>query len=66
MKVIIDRFEGEFALLELEDREIIDIPKRLLPEGAKEGDIIKIIIDEEETQKRKEQIQRKFNSLLAD
>ncbi|MBC8589793.1 DUF3006 domain-containing protein [Wansuia hejianensis] len=66
MKVIIDRFEGEFALLELEDREIIDIPKRLLPEEAKEGDIIKIIIDEEETQKRKEQIQRKFNSLLAD
>lgn len=66
MKVIIDRFEGELALLELEDREIIDIPKRLLPEGAKEGDIIKIIIDEEETQKRKEQIQKKFNSLLAD
>nr|WP_283244271.1 DUF3006 family protein [Wansuia hejianensis] len=50
----------------MEDREIIDIPKRLLPEEAKEGDIIKIIIDEEETQKRKEQIQRKFNSLLAD
>ena len=37
MKVIIDRFEGGFALVELEDRTIIDMPIELIPEGARKG-----------------------------
>lgn len=55
MKVIIDRFEGDFAVCEKEDRTMVDIPKEILPEKAKEGDvlIISISIDSEETEKRK-------------
>lgn len=48
MKVILDRFEGDYAIVELPDRTMIDMPKRLLPKEAKEGDVIeiKILIDE--------------------
>ena len=40
MRLIIDRFEGDFAVVELEDRSTIDIPKKLIPKGAKEGDVL--------------------------
>ena len=48
----IDRFEGEYALIEM-NRRIFHIPKVLLPKGAKEGDVIKmqIAIDKEATKK---------------
>lgn len=52
MKVIIDRFEGEYAIVEIEVGKIISLPKILVP-NAKEGDVIKIEIDKEETEKRK-------------
>nr|WP_307905922.1 DUF3006 domain-containing protein [Clostridium botulinum] len=55
---VIDRFEEEFAVVELDDRKIINILKEKLPKEAKEGYVIKItdesiIIDYEETEKRK-------------
>ena len=64
MRFIIDRFEGEFAIVELENREIVDIPRVVLPIEAKEGDSIIVSIDEAETESRKERIQDKFNSLF--
>ena len=66
MRFIIDRFEGEFAIVELENREIVDIPRVVLPIEAKEGDSIIVSIDEAETESRKERIQDKFNSLFDD
>ena len=37
MKVIIDRFEGEYGIVELEDMTFVEIPRVLL-DNAKEGD----------------------------
>jgi len=52
--LVIDRFEGEYALIQLNKR-IFHIPKSLMPKGAKEGDVIniQISIDKETTQKQK-------------
>ncbi|MGJ0846357.1 DUF3006 domain-containing protein [Tissierella praeacuta] len=66
MRFTIDRFEGELAIVELENREIIEIPKVILPMDAKEGDIIIISVDEKETQDRKKRIQEKFESLFCE
>ncbi|MFL0267972.1 DUF3006 domain-containing protein [Candidatus Clostridium radicumherbarum] len=62
MKVIIDRFEGNYAVCEEEDRTMIDIEKSKLPPGAKEGDVLAILDDEItidiiETEKRKKIIE---------
>ena len=58
MKVIIDRFEGDYAIVELDEGKILELPKELIPE-AEEGDVINIEILKEETNKRKEQIKNK-------
>ena len=65
MKVIIDRFEGEYAIVELEVGNIINVPKILFP-NAKEGDIFKIEIDREETNNRKNKINELINDLFID
>jgi len=66
MKFTIDRFEGELALVELEDKEIIAIPKKVLPKEAEEGDIIVMEIDEKETEKKRARIEEKFRRLLKE
>ncbi|KEI95692.1 pyruvate kinase [Clostridium botulinum A2B3 87] len=42
MKGIIDRFEENFAIIELEDKKMINIDKNIIPKKAKEGDVINI------------------------
>lgn len=44
MKVIIDRFEGDFAIVELTEGGFADLPKVFIPEAA-EGDIVNIEIE---------------------
>ncbi len=61
MKVVIDRFEGNYAVCEKDDREMIDIEKDKIPHSAKEGDVLcindsVITVDIEETEKRKKEI----------
>lgn len=53
--LVIDRFEGEYALIQMNKR-IFHIPKILVPKGAKEGYVIniQITVDEESTQKQKQ------------
>ncbi|NLY45741.1 MAG: DUF3006 domain-containing protein [Tissierella sp.] len=63
MRIIIDRFEGEFAVVELEDKSFIDMPIELVPEGAKEGDIVEIQINHEETKILKEEKDKKWLGL---
>ncbi len=57
MRGVIDRFEGEYAVVELEDGKIINIDKIKLPIGIGEGMVIQIAksitINIEETKKRK-------------
>lgn len=43
MKGIIDRFEGEYAVVELEGQTMKNIKKELLPEGVKESTAIRFI-----------------------
>lgn len=65
LKVIIDRFEVDFAIVETLEKAMYNIPIVLVP-GSREGDVISIIIDEDETQKRKDNIQRIMNDLWED
>lgn len=66
MKYTIDRFEGEYAVVELENKEFVNIPIKALPEEAKEGDIIKVYVDYEETVDREKRIKDKFESLFEE
>ena len=63
--LIIDRFEGNYAVVEI-NSEMISIPKSVLPSNAKEGDVLKIIIDDNETDKRKKHIENLMNKVFKD
>lgn len=68
MKIIIDRFEGKYAVCEIENLEMMDIEISKLPANAKEGDVLiingdKIIIDEKESKERKETIKKLMDDL---
>lgn len=68
MKGIVDRIEGDFLVVELENEQMIDIPREKLRQ-AKEGDAIiingdTISIDKQETKKREERIKNLFDDLL--
>jgi len=70
MKVIIDRFEGDFAVCEKEDRKMIDIKRKKIPATAKEGDVLDITndmitIDFKETEKRKKEIEELTKDLWS-
>lgn len=68
-KYIIDRFEGETAVCETENEEMIDIDRVLLPENAREGMVISLdngeyIADRQETKSRQERIQNLLKRLM--
>ncbi len=66
MKAVIDRFEGDYAVVLFGEDEIkVDIPKVLLPERSKEGSWLKVgfELDIQETKKRKDRIQSKLDKL---
>ena len=60
MKAVIDRFEGELAVLLLGDKGEfrLNFPLSLFPAGCKEGDILNISIerDPEATEQTKERV----------
>lgn len=71
MKVIIDRFEGQYAVCEDEDQKMINIEIDKLPQGVKEGDVLiiegdNIKVDKEETEIRRERIRRLMEDLWED
>lgn len=66
--LIIDRFEENFAIIEVDGNKTENIPKNLLPVTAREGDVIykdgeSYKIDGVETQKRREAIIAKMRKL---
>ena len=65
MKVIIDRFEGEYAIVEIEIGNFVNIPKILLP-NAKEGDVVKIEIDKNETELQRKKIENLMERVFKD
>ena len=67
MRVIIDRFEGDFAVCEQENKEFINIEQKRIPATAKEGDVLlveedDIRLDVGETEARR----RKIKELAED
>ena len=72
MKLIIDRFEGNFAVCETENKTFVNIPKSELPSLINEGDVLiqnadgKYSIDRNATNKRAKNIQDKFFGLFSD
>lgn len=65
MEVVIDRFEGEYAVVEIDKDKFENLPRILVPD-AKEGDVVKIIIDHDKTKKRKEHISNLMDNLFLD
>jgi len=67
---IIDRFEGGYAVVELDKGDMINIEIAKLPADVKEGDIIyiedngRIIIDHIETENRKRNINKLMDRLF--
>ena len=64
MKLIIDRFEGEFAVVETPEGALVTLPISLLPENTAEGDVIFICKDESATAARKERIKKLMDDLF--
>jgi hypothetical protein len=74
MKAVIDRFEGDKAVLLVgEEQDALVVPRAKLPKGVKEGHWLKVDveddrvlsaeIDEEETSRAKERIDEKLARL---
>ena len=68
MKVAIDRFEGDYAVCEKEDRTMTRIEKNRLPEGVKEGDVLivegeLITTDVDETARRRGEVNKLMDGL---
>ncbi len=68
MQIIIDRFEGDFAVCERPDRTMLNIPRNKLPVGVREGDVLilegnSILLDPAATQERKKTAAEKMKGL---
>ena len=61
-KLIIDRFEGTYAICEDQEKKMVAISLNELPQGAKPGDVLQISgagelsVDQEETQRRRKKM----------
>jgi phosphoribosylformylglycinamidine (FGAM) synthase PurS component len=62
--LIIDRFEGDTAVIEVNGSRHILLLRKNLPENAREGDVLKFVIDETGTKKRKKEIQKLSDKLF--
>ena len=62
MRIIIDRFEGNYAVVELPDKSTWNVPRELFPDAV-EGDSYVISKDENETADCQERIEDKFARL---
>mgnify|MGYP000692205078 CR=1 FL=1 len=61
--LIIDRFEGEKAVIESSEGKY-ELPKNELPPESKEGDVLKISIDRDKTSSRKQVIKELSEKLF--
>jgi hypothetical protein len=69
MKMVVDRFEGDFAVCEnMETRDLIEYPISSLPEGVCPGDVLAcegdvITINHAETEERRKRFKKMFEDL---
>lgn len=62
----IDRIEGEIAVVEIAEGKTVDIPLSALPEGVREGSVLRIETDPDEEARRKKKIRSLFDRLRVD
>lgn len=67
--MILDRFEGDYAICELNANTFMQIKKQCIAENAKEGDVLvkqgaMYIVNMEETMKRRARIRSKMDLLF--
>lgn len=71
-KGVIDRFEGDIAVIEwLDNQEKLDLPCTKLPKGAEVGDVLLFDgatwkVDKEETERRGKEIKKLMEELWED
>jgi DNA-binding XRE family transcriptional regulator len=56
--LILDRFEGYMAIIKHHNGSTFELPTYLLPDNAKEGDVINIIVDEVATIRKEKNTQK--------
>lgn len=39
-RFVVDRFEGDLVVVEVDGEHVLDLPRWILPEGAREGDVL--------------------------
>ncbi len=71
MKLVIDRFEGEYAVCEAPDLSRVNIPRGELGENAREGDVLELIdgryvIDRAAADERRKRIRKKLERLMKE
>jgi hypothetical protein len=67
VKIIIDRFEGDFAVLKTENNKTINWPIENLPEGASEGSALFFLIgDSPETADSKRELAKDILNEILD
>lgn len=64
MKYVIDRFEGEFAVVELDDKTFVNIPKVAIPLEAQEGFVIDVTVNADDTAARVKNVNKLMNDLF--
>ncbi len=75
---IVDRFEGDLAVIEREGEATFNLPRDLLPAGTKEGDVLRVALsgsgeqrtwtlqrDPDETERRRQAVKRQVEDLRA-
>ena len=63
---IIDRIEGSIAVVEIAVNETVNIPLSALPNGIREGSVLRINVDKEEEVRRKKKTRSLFDRLRVD
>ena len=74
MRAILDRYEGAFAILELDGGGMLTAPRQLFPDSIREGDMIEIELENnrlhsvktlpDESEKHRKRITDKYQKLL--
>ena len=67
--LIIDRFEGKFAVCEQDGGKMVNIDRSRLPEEAREGDVLTsdgngFAVDHKETELRRKRIRERMDRLF--
>ena len=67
---VIDRIEGgpagDLAVIEIAEGKTVTVPLTSLPDGASQGNVIRLVIDREEEARRRKKLRSLFSRLRVD